>query len=65
MTASASAWRSGQASVVEDVDGQAKRREIDARDGIGGRLDGIIFRSVSADLVTIRIGLQMDATDTP
>jgi hypothetical protein len=50
---------------VEDVDGQAKRPEIDARNGIGGGLDGIIFRSVSTDLITIRIDLQMDATDTP
>jgi hypothetical protein len=64
VTTSASPWRSGQASVVEDVDGKAKRREIDARNGLGGRLDGIIFRSVSTDLVTIRIDLQMDATDT-
>jgi deazaflavin-dependent oxidoreductase (nitroreductase family) len=50
-------WRTGRAVVVDDVDGLAKRAEIDARNGVAGRLDGHVFRAVRTDLVTIRIDL--------
>jgi len=51
-------WRSGVARVVEGVDGLAKRREIDERNGFGGRFDGVIFRAVCTELVTVRIDLE-------
>ena len=51
-------WRSGTAQVVEGVDGLATRREIDARNGLGGRFDGMIFRAVCTELVTVRIDLE-------
>jgi deazaflavin-dependent oxidoreductase (nitroreductase family) len=50
-------WRKGRAEVIPDVDGVAIRRRIDAANGLSGRLDGIIFRAVRTEMVTIRITL--------
>ncbi len=51
-------WRGGVATVVEGVDGRAKRREIDERNGLGGRFDGVIFRAACTELVTIKVELE-------
>jgi hypothetical protein len=55
-------WRSGRSSVVRDAEGEAQRREIEARSEIC-RLDGIIFRSVSTELVVLRIDLETATND--
>ena len=52
-------WTTGVATVVEGVDGLAKRREIDGHNGVSGRFDGVIFRAVCTELVTVRIDLDV------
>lgn len=51
-------WIAGRATVVEDDDAWARREQIDARNGVLGRLDGTIFRASATTPVTIRIDLQ-------
>ncbi len=50
-------WHSGTASIVEDDDGFARRRAIDAANGLAGRLDGVLFRVASSTPCTVRIDL--------
>lgn len=50
-------WQTGIATVVDGVDGLAKRREIDKRNGVVGRFDGVIFRAAKTDVLTVRIDL--------
>ena len=54
-------WRQGRAFVAPDVDGHAKRREIDRRNGLSGAVDGLIFRAASTVLVTVKIELEPPA----
>jgi deazaflavin-dependent oxidoreductase (nitroreductase family) len=50
-------WRSGRASLVTGDDGLARRHELDRRNGLGGRLDGAIFRALASEVATVRIEL--------
>lgn len=50
-------WCTGRAEVVADADGLATRRRIDKANGPSGRFDGVIFRAVRTETVTIRIAL--------
>lgn len=52
-------WRDGVATPVPSDDGLARRREIDARHGINGRIDGWIFAKTATDPLTIRIDLDV------
>jgi deazaflavin-dependent oxidoreductase (nitroreductase family) len=52
-------WFVGVATVLPDDDGWARREEIDRRNGLMGRFDGMIFRASATTPVTIRIDLQM------
>jgi deazaflavin-dependent oxidoreductase (nitroreductase family) len=51
-------WYRGIASVVYDDDALARRRRIDADNGIVGRADGVIFRASASIPVTVRIDLR-------
>jgi deazaflavin-dependent oxidoreductase (nitroreductase family) len=59
-------WRSGTASLVPDDDGWARRRELERRLGIIGRVDGLFFRGSATEVCTIRVDLDVEpkATDT-
>jgi deazaflavin-dependent oxidoreductase (nitroreductase family) len=50
-------WRTGTAEIVADDDGLARRRAIDRKNGIIGRLDGVLFRTAARRTVTVRIDL--------
>jgi deazaflavin-dependent oxidoreductase (nitroreductase family) len=50
-------WYSGTASLVDNDDSSARRREIDAGNGLFGKLDGVIFRASASTPSTIRIDL--------
>jgi deazaflavin-dependent oxidoreductase (nitroreductase family) len=50
-------WRTGVASPLPDDDGLGRRRRLDQRHGLGGRIDGAIFRAVATQPLTIRIDL--------
>jgi deazaflavin-dependent oxidoreductase (nitroreductase family) len=50
-------WRAGTATIVDDDDAHARRRLIDAANGVIGRADGMIFRASASTPVTIRIDL--------
>jgi deazaflavin-dependent oxidoreductase (nitroreductase family) len=50
-------WRSGTATVVPERDAAPRRREIERRHGIMGRLDGIVFRAAASDPLPIRVDL--------
>lgn len=52
-------WLSGRAALVPEEDAMARRERIDARNGIVGRFDGVIFRaSAGPEPVAIRIDLE-------
>ena len=53
-------WRSGTAEIVPDDDGLGRRRAIDERNGLVGRLDGVLFRTAARRTLTIRISLGQD-----
>jgi deazaflavin-dependent oxidoreductase (nitroreductase family) len=50
-------WYSGRAEIVEGDDGMARRRAIDATNGLAGRLDGVLFRRLADRPCTVRIDL--------
>lgn len=50
-------WRGGVATPVPADDGLARRRAIDQRYGVSGRIDGWIFAKTATDPLTIRIDL--------
>jgi deazaflavin-dependent oxidoreductase (nitroreductase family) len=50
-------WIPGMAAVVPGDDGMARRAELDRRNGLVGRIDGLIFRAFSSRPLTIRIDL--------
>jgi deazaflavin-dependent oxidoreductase (nitroreductase family) len=50
-------WYTGTASVIENDDALARRRHLDAANGLVGRGDGIIFRASASVPVTVRIDL--------
>lgn len=52
--------RSGVASPVRGDDAWARRHAIDRANGLGGRIDGVIFRASATDPLTIRIDLEPD-----
>jgi deazaflavin-dependent oxidoreductase (nitroreductase family) len=51
-------WYSGVATILPADDGWARRKEIDRRNGVVGRLDGKIFHASATTPVTVRIDLQ-------
>jgi deazaflavin-dependent oxidoreductase (nitroreductase family) len=50
-------WRAGKATCLPADDTVARRAWIDERNGIVGRLDGIVFRAFSTTPMTVRIDL--------
>jgi len=50
-------WRTGRASLVTGDDGLARRSRLDGGNGLVGRLDGAIFRTLASDVATVRIDL--------
>jgi len=51
-------WYSGRATVLPEDDGMARRVRIDHRNGVVGRLDGVVFRAnASSAPLTVRIDL--------
>lgn len=50
-------WRAGIATIVDDDDAFARRRRIDAANGLIGRADGAIFRASASTPVTVMIDL--------
>lgn len=50
-------WREGTATVVADDDPWARRRDLDGMHGLGGRLDGAVFRAAASTPLTVRIDL--------
>jgi deazaflavin-dependent oxidoreductase (nitroreductase family) len=50
-------WYEGTASVVADDDGAARRRAINAGNGLVGRLDGVLFRLGASTPCSVRIDL--------
>lgn len=50
-------WRTGTATVLDDDDAHARRRQIDRRNGIVGRLDAYAFWAVATDPTTVRVDL--------
>ncbi|MGH3425531.1 MAG: nitroreductase/quinone reductase family protein [Nocardioidaceae bacterium] len=51
-------WRTGTAAALPDDDGLLRRREVDRAHGLGGRIDGVIFRLTATDPLTVRIDLE-------
>ena len=51
-------WYRGTASVVRDDDAFARRQALDRRNGLVGRLDGVIFRASATEPVTVRVELE-------
>lgn len=50
-------WRTGTAAVALFDDSLARRREIERRHGVMGRLDGWVYQAAATDPLTIRIDL--------
>jgi deazaflavin-dependent oxidoreductase (nitroreductase family) len=50
-------WHSGTAVIISDDDAMTRRRQLDVANGPAGRFDGIIFRRLARDPVTLRIDL--------
>jgi deazaflavin-dependent oxidoreductase (nitroreductase family) len=50
-------WHEGTATVVASDDAMTRRRQLDVANGPAGRFDGIIFRRLARDPVTVRIDL--------
>lgn len=50
-------WRTGEAHLVPDDDGFARRRRIDSANGMSGRFDGWVFAKKATTPLTIRIDL--------
>jgi deazaflavin-dependent oxidoreductase (nitroreductase family) len=50
-------WRPGTATLLPDDNARARRAWIDERNGIVGRLDGVVFRAFSTTPMTVRIDL--------
>jgi deazaflavin-dependent oxidoreductase (nitroreductase family) len=50
-------WYSGTASLIQDDDAFGRRRDLDRKNGIVGRVDGVIFRASASEPVTVRIDL--------
>lgn len=51
-------WYRGTASLVPEDDAFARRRMLDRRNGVIGRLDGVIFRASASEPMTVRIDLE-------
>jgi deazaflavin-dependent oxidoreductase (nitroreductase family) len=51
-------WLQGTATELPDDDGFARRRQIDRKNGLVGRLDGVLFRAAASTPVTFRIDLR-------
>ena len=45
------------ASLITGDDGSARRHELDRRNGLAGRVDGAIFRTLASEAATVRIEL--------
>jgi deazaflavin-dependent oxidoreductase (nitroreductase family) len=50
-------WFTGTATVIDDDDAHARRRQLDRVNGAIGRADGVIFRAAASTPITIRIDL--------
>lgn len=50
-------WRNGLATVLPDDDPWHRRRDLDRRHGLNGRMDGAIWRFNATTPLTIRIDL--------
>lgn len=50
-------WHSGTATLVPDDDARARRERLDRRNGLSGRIDGVIFKASATEPMTIRIDL--------
>lgn len=50
-------WRSGTAACLTDDDAVVRREWIDQRNGVIGRLDGVVFRAFASAPLTIRVDL--------
>jgi len=50
-------WYPGTAAIIDDDDAHARRRRLDAANGLFGRADGVIFRASATIPVTVRIDL--------
>jgi deazaflavin-dependent oxidoreductase (nitroreductase family) len=53
-------WHAGRATLVPEDDARSRRRTLDRTHGINGRIDGMIFRTMATDPVTIRIDLDRE-----
>jgi len=53
-------WHIGRATLLPDDDARQRRRALDRAHGLSGRIDGIIFRAMATDPLTIRIDLDRD-----
>jgi deazaflavin-dependent oxidoreductase (nitroreductase family) len=51
------AWRSGIAIPMPDIDARERRREVERRHGLIGRVDGWVFRAAATNPLVIRIDL--------
>jgi len=50
-------WRSGTAACLTDDDAVVRREWIDQRNGVIGRLDGVVFRAFASAPLTVRVDL--------
>lgn len=50
-------WYSGKASIVHDDDPLVRRRELDRKNGLVGRADGVVFRVSASKPLTVKIDL--------
>jgi deazaflavin-dependent oxidoreductase (nitroreductase family) len=51
-------WYAGTAVLLEEDDSEARRHELDAANGLIGRIDGVAFRAGASHPVTVRIDLE-------
>jgi deazaflavin-dependent oxidoreductase (nitroreductase family) len=54
-------WHAGRATLVPEDDARGRRRALDQTHGFSGRIDGIVFRAIATDPLTIRIDLDPNA----
>ena len=52
-------WRPGTAVCLPEDDPLVRRAWIDRRNGVAGRLEGIVFRAFASTPLTIRIDLDV------
>jgi len=50
-------WRSGRAVTLPDDDAWARRRAIDASNGLAGQVDGLFFHRMASTPLTVRVDL--------